>query len=208
MPGDARHFYTPTPSAVRGPDLGLDAHLCESISAVNVTITGFMGAGKTTAGRRLARLLGIPFADSDAEIERAYGPIAQIFATEGEAVFRERESETIARLCSGGPLVLAVGGGAVLDPANRVAMRRDGCIVNLALKPETAYSRVAHRTHRPVLGSSVELERIRELMAERAAAYADNDLSISVDARSPSAIAHIIARWYRRRIEDSAAVTS
>lgn len=185
--------------------LGLVARLCESIG-VNVTITGFMGAGKSTAGRRLARLLHIPFADSDAEIERAYGPIPDMFARDGETVFRARESEIIAKLCEGGPLVLAVGGGAALDPANRAVMRRDGCIVNLALKPETAFARVSHRTHRPMLGTIPSLERIRELMAERTAAYADNDLSISVDARSPSAIAHIIARWYKRRVSGTKAL--
>jgi len=174
---------------------------------VNVTITGFMGAGKTTAGRRLARLLRIPFADSDVEIERVHGPIAEIFEGEGEAGFRLRESETIARLCEGGPLVLAVGGGAILDPANRAIMRRNGCIVNLAIKPETAYARVAHRAHRPLLGPVPTLETIRSLMAERSAAYADNDLSISVDARSPSAIAHIIARWYKRKAATEAPVT-
>lgn len=174
---------------------------------VNVTITGFMGAGKSTAGRRLARLLRIPFVDSDVEIERAYGPIAEIFERDGEAVFRARESETIARLCDEGPHVLAVGGGAVLDPANRAVMRRNGCIVNLALKPETAYSRVAHRTHRPLLGAVPTLETIRALMAERAPAYADNDLSIAVDARSPSAIAHIIAKWYRRKTAAEEAVS-
>jgi shikimate kinase len=175
------------------------ASVCANPFSVNVTITGFMGAGKSTAGRRLARLLRIPFVDSDVEIERAYGPIAAMFEREGEAVFRARESETIARLCGDGPQVLAVGGGAVLDPANRAAMRRNGCIVNLALRPETAYSRVAHRTHRPLLGPVPTLETIRALMAERAAAYADNDLSISVDTRSPSSIAHIIARWYVRK---------
>jgi shikimate kinase len=180
--------------------------LCESVR-VNVSITGFMGAGKSTAGRRLARLLRIPFVDSDVEIERAYGPIAEIFDRDGEAVFRARESETLARLCAEGPHVLAVGGGAVLDPANRAVMRRNGCIVNLALKPETAYSRVAHRTHRPLLGPVPTLETIRALMAERAAAYADNDLSISVDTRSPSAIAHIIARWYRRKTSAEEAVS-
>lgn len=175
---------------------------------MNVTITGFMGAGKTTAGRRLARLLRIPFADSDAEVERAFGPIAELFERGGEASFRARETETIARLCAGGPLVLAVGGGAVLDPANRAAMRRNGCIVNLALKPETAFARVSHRAHRPLLGPTPSLERIRALMAERAAAYADNDLSISVDARSPSAIAHMIARWYKRKTAVDDAVTT
>jgi len=166
-----------------------------------------MGAGKTTAGRRLARLLRIPFVDSDVEIERTYGPIAEIFERDGEAAFRARESETIARLCAGGPLVLAVGGGAILDPANRQVMRRNGCIVNLALKPETVHARVAHRTHRPLLGPVPTLETIRSLMAERAAAYADNDLSISVDSRSPSAVAHIIARWYKGKTSTQAAVS-
>jgi shikimate kinase len=166
-----------------------------------------MGAGKTTAGRRLARLLRIPFVDSDVEIERAYGPIAEMFEREGEAVFRTRESETIAKLCEGGPLVLAVGGGAILEPANRAIMRRNGCIVNLALKPETAFARVAHRAHRPLLGAAPTLETIRALMSERAAAYADNDLSIAVDTRSPSAIANIIARWYKRKMEAEEAVS-
>jgi len=173
---------------------------------MNVTLTGFMGAGKTTAGRRLARLLRIPFYDSDTEIEREHGPIADIFERLGEAAFRTIEAETITRLCAGGPLVLAVGGGAVLDAANRRAMRGGGWIVNLALKPETALSRVAHRSHRPVLGQAPALESIRSLMVERAAAYADNDLSIAVDAKSPSAIAHIIARWYRRRAASDKAV--
>ena len=168
-------------------------------AAMNVALTGFMGAGKTTAGKRLARLLGIPFADSDSEIEREHGPIAQIFAREGEPCFRRYESEAIDRLTEKGPLVLAVGGGAVLDPANRQRLRRNGCIVNLALKPETAYRRVAHRTHRPLLGPAPSLESIRSIMQARAAAYADNDLSVAVDTKTPSAVAHIIARWYRHR---------
>ena len=188
---------------------GSQEHRAASAKAirVNVTITGFMGAGKTTAGRRLARLLSIPFVDSDVEIERTYGPIPEIFERDGEAAFRERETETIAKLCEGGPLVLAVGGGAILDPANRAILRRNGCIVNLALKPETAFARVAHRAHRPLLGAVPTLETIRALMAERAAAYADNDLSIAVDTRSPSAIAHIIARWYKRKTAPGEAVS-
>ena len=168
---------------------------------MNVTLTGFMGAGKTTAGRRLARLLRLPFVDSDVEIEKAHGSIAEIFAGEGEAQFRAYEAEAIAQACGAGPVVLAVGGGAVLDPANRAVMRRGGCIVNLALRPETAFARVAHRTHRPLLGTVPSLETITEIMRQRAAAYADNDLSIAVDGKSAAAIAHIIARWYRRRAQ-------
>lgn len=167
---------------------------------MNLAITGFMGAGKTTAGRRLSRILHIPFVDTDLVIEEAHGAISDIFAGEGEAQFRRYEAETIASLAQTGPRIIAVGGGAIVDPANRVALRRTGCIVNLALKPETAFRRVAHRTHRPLLGSAPTVETIRTIMREREAAYADNDLSIAVDSKTASAVAHIIARWYRRRI--------
>lgn len=166
---------------------------------MNVSLTGFMGAGKTTAGRGLARLLSLRFVDVDAEIERAHGPIPTIFEVRGEAGFRRIESETIAAVAAAGPQVIAVGGGAVLDPENRRALRDGGVIVNLAIKPETVLRRVAHRTHRPVLGTAPSLETIRAVLLERAAAYADNDLSIAVDTKSPRAVAQIIARWYRRR---------
>ena len=158
-----------------------------------------MGAGKTTAGKRLARLLHLPFSDTDSEIERAHGKIADIFEREGEALFRQYEAEAIARVSEDGPRIIAVGGGAVVNAANRLALRRNGCIVNLAIKPETAYRRVAHRSHRPMLGPVPTVETIRSIMQERAEAYADNDLSIAVDSKTPSAVAHIIARWYRRR---------
>jgi shikimate kinase len=168
---------------------------------MNVAITGFMGAGKTTAGRRLARLLHVPFVDTDAEIERVHGPISEIFAHDGEAAFREHERGVIDRFSGPGPRVIAVGGGAVLDPVNRRALRRNGLIVYLALKPESAYRRVAHRTHRPLLGAAPTVETIRSLLAARSAAYADNDLSIAVDEKTALAVAHIIARWYRRRAQ-------
>lgn len=171
---------------------------------MNIALTGFMGAGKSTAGRRLARLLRIPFVDVDAEVEREHGKIAEIFAHEGEPAFRRYESEALQRLASGGPHVISVGGGAVLDPRNRATLRRNGLIVNLAVKAETAHRRVAHRAHRPMLGPMPSLEAIRELMAARAKAYADNDLSIAVDAKTPLAVAHIVARWYRHRTQSRA----
>jgi len=166
---------------------------------MNIALTGFMGAGKTTAGRRLARLLKMPFVDVDHEIETEHGAIASIFEREGEAAFRRYESSTIERLSGKGPHIIAVGGGAVVAEENRIALRRGGLIVNLAVKPETAHRRVAHRTHRPMLGAAPSLDVIREMLAARAAAYADNDLSIAVDSKTPLAVAHIIARWYRRR---------
>lgn len=181
---------------------GVNVAACEEFCSVIVSLTGFMGAGKSTAGKRLARLLALPFSDTDLEIEQAHGKIADIFAREGEATFRLYEAEAIARLCEAGPRVIAVGGGAVVNEANRAALRRNGCIVNLALKPETAYRRVAHRSHRPLLGPAPSVDTIREIMRARAEAYADNDLSIAVDAKTPSAVAHIIARWYRHRVAE------
>jgi len=174
---------------------------------MNIALTGFMGAGKSTAGRRLARLLGLPFVDVDYEIERERGSISSIFEREGEAAFRRYESEAISRIADGGPHVIAVGGGAVVDEANRVALRRRGLIVNLTLKPETAFRRVAHRTHRPMLGATPTLETIAQILRDRAHAYADNDLSIAVDSKTPLAVAHIIARWYKRRASRAGAIS-
>ena len=142
----------------------------------------------------------MPFVDTDAVIEEAHGSIAEIFRREGEAQFRRYESEAIAKLSRSGPMVIAVGGGAIVEPANRAALRSNGCIVNLAIKPETAFRRVAHRSHRPLLGAAPSVDTIARIMREREEAYADNDLSISVDSKSVSAVAHIIARWYRRRV--------
>lgn len=158
-----------------------------------------MGAGKSTAGRRLARILALPFFDSDAEIVREHGEIASIFESEGEERFREYEAAVIDRLSLPGACVIAVGGGAVVDPRNRAALRRDGVIVHLAMSPETSFRRVAHRSHRPLLGPAPTLGAIRTMMQSRASAYADNDLSIAVDTKSSVAVANIIARWYRRR---------
>ncbi|MBV8081873.1 MAG: shikimate kinase [Candidatus Eremiobacteraeota bacterium] len=167
---------------------------------MHIALTGFMGAGKSTVGRRLARLLELPFADCDAEIVKAHGPIRDIFASAGESAFRDLERQMLARLISAAPSVIAVGGGAVLDPANRRLLRARGCIVHLAISAEAAHARVVRRTHRPLLGEAPTLERVRELLAARAIAYADNDLSILVDGDSSSKIAAAIARWYRGRI--------
>ena len=168
---------------------------------MNLALTGFMGAGKTTVGRRLARMIGMDFADSDAEIARVHGPISDIFASEGEARFRAYEREALERLCAADGSVIAVGGGAVVDSNNRALLRARCLVVHLAVSPAGAHARVAHRTHRPLLGEAPDLTRITTLLEERAGAYADNDLSINADGASPGKIAGAIARWYRERIQ-------
>ncbi len=172
---------------------------------MNLALTGFMGAGKTTTGRRLARLLGITFIDTDAEIERRHGPIGDIFKVQGEPDFRKIEAALIAELSRAGPHVMAVGGGAVLDARNRHALRRGGLIVHLAISPQSAWRRVSHRRHRPLLGEQPGLVTVTALLEARATAYADCDLTIRVDHRTPLGAARIIARWYEdelnRRIQ-------
>jgi len=163
---------------------------------MNLALTGFMGAGKTTTGRRLARLLGIAFIDTDAEIERRHGPISDIFKDHGETEFRKIEAAVIADLSRAGPHVLAVGGGAVLNAQNRRELRLGGVIVHLAVSAQSAWRRVSHRHHRPLLGEQPSLARVTALLEARAAAYADCDLTVRVDHRTPLGTARIIARWY------------
>jgi len=167
---------------------------------MNVVLTGFMGAGKSTIGRRLARLLHLPFIDTDAEIVKTHGRIADIFEREGEARFRTYERAQLERLETRGPAVVAVGGGAVADPANRALLRRSSLIVHLAISPQAAHARIARRTHRPLLGAASGIEAVRALLAKRAAAYADNDLAVDVERRTVSSVAQTIAHWYRGRM--------
>lgn len=173
---------------------------------MNVTLTGFMGAGKSSTGKRLAGLLGLPFIDTDSIIEQRHGPIAHIFAETGETEFRRIEREVIEEASRSGPVIIAVGGGAVLDAHNRRQLRRCGYIVHLAISPGAVWRRVGGRKHRPLLGDTPSLETIRSLMDRRAAAYADCDLEIRVDRRSPVQAARIIARWYGDKSASEATV--
>jgi shikimate kinase len=96
----------------------------------NLVITGFMGTGKTTVGQAVAARLGRPFVDMDAEIERRAGkPIARIFAEDGEAAFRRWEASICAELGLQRGLVIATGGGALVNPLNRAQMLRNGTVV-------------------------------------------------------------------------------
>lgn len=155
-------------------------------------LTGFMGTGKSSVGPLVAQRLGWKFVDSDAEIvARAGQPIAQIFAERGEAYFRKVEREVIAHLtsdqrrcpqCHGPcPEVISTGGGALVDPANAAALKRAGVVICLTARPEVIAARLARsKAKRPKLaeGGKALLERVKELMAERAKAYARADVQI------------------------------
>ncbi|MBF0129534.1 MAG: shikimate kinase [Alphaproteobacteria bacterium] len=148
-----------------------------------VALIGLMGAGKSSVGRRVATRLGVPFLDADAEIEAAAGcTIAEVFARDGEAAFRDGERRVIARLLDGPPCILATGGGAFMDPETRAAIRRNAVSLWLRADLETLVGRTTGRTHRPLLMQGDPRETLRRLMEERYPVYAEADIIIDTSA--------------------------
>jgi len=138
----------------------------------NVFLVGMMGAGKTTAGRLMARRLKREFLDTDLEIERRCGvKVPVIFEIEGEAGFRQREAAVIAELTAREDVVLATGGGAVLDEANRRHLAARGTVVYLHAPPPALYERVRQDRNRPLLASADPQARLQELYAVRDPLY-------------------------------------
>jgi shikimate kinase len=163
---------------------------------MNIVLIGLMGSGKSAVGRLLAERLGRPFIDTDAAVEAEAGrTIPEIFADEGEQGFREREAAVIARIAGQDGLVVATGGGAVLRPANRQALRQGGWVVWLDAPPEALYERARAQgiAGRPLLAGPDPLAKLRSLAAERAAIYSEAaHLRIETGGRTPAEVADAI----------------
>ncbi len=139
---------------------------------LNVVLVGPMGVGKTTIGRHLAKSLKMRFVDSDREIERRTGvDVPLIFELEGESGFRKRESAVIEALTAQHNLVLATGGGAVLDARSRELMRRNSIVVYLSADVDHLLERTAKDTKRPLLQTDNPRARIQELLTFREPLY-------------------------------------
>src|SRR5262245_34770015 len=140
--------------------------------ARNIFLVGMMGAGKTSVGKMLARNLGKTFYDSDQVIESRTGvKIPVIFELEGEAGFRAREAAVIAELTALQEVVLATGGGAVLDAGNREQLRTGGTVVYLRATVNDLWNRTRHDRNRPLLQTADPLGRLRELYTQRDPLY-------------------------------------
>lgn len=151
-----------------------------------IFLVGPMGAGKTTVGRQLAQRLGLAFLDSDREIEHRSGvDIPTIFDFEGEAGFRRRETAMIDELTARDDVVLATGGGAVLDPANREHLADRGTTVYLAASVEEQLRRTRSGRGRPLLQSGDRRATLERLQAERDPLY--------------RAVAHVVVETDGRR---------
>lgn len=148
-----------------------------------LALVGLMGAGKTTIGRRLAKRLGVPFFDADAEIEKAAGrTVTEIFADFGEAEFREGERKVIARLVEEGPCVLATGGGAFMNDETRALIRGRALSVWLRVDLDVLVERVSRRNTRPLLRGKDPKEILTQLADERYPIYAEADMVVDSGA--------------------------
>lgn len=159
---------------------------------MNIVLIGLMGSGKSAVGRLLAERLGRPFIDTDQWIEEQAGrTIADLFETQGEAAFREREAQVIAAVAARDGQVIATGGGAVLRLENREALRRTGLVIWLDAPPEALYHRARTQglERRPLLAGPNPLGRLRALAESRAGAYqAAAHLRVKTDSKLPAAI--------------------
>ncbi|MFJ1467492.1 bifunctional shikimate kinase/3-dehydroquinate synthase AroKB [Massilia orientalis] len=138
----------------------------------NIFLVGLMGAGKTTIGRLLARRLDMTFIDSDHEIEARTGAtIPWIFEIEGEASFRRREADVIRELTAQNGIVLATGGGAVLNPASRALLADRGTVIYLRASVSSILARTAHDKNRPLLQTADPRRKLEDLTAQREPLY-------------------------------------
>ena len=156
-----------------------------------------MGTGKSTVGQIVAEVLRFEFIDTDARIEeRAGKSIAQIFAEDGEAVFRRLESELVQELGNRERLVVSTGGGLLMNPDNLATLQEHALIVCLWASPETIWHRVRHQTHRPLLQNADPFAKIRELLQERTPAYKKSDTLITTELRSPREVAMQVLKQF------------
>ena len=164
-----------------------------------------MGAGKTAIGRELARQLDLEFLDADQEVERRTGvDIPLIFEKEGEAGFRRREREVIAELTRRDGVVLATGGGVVLDPANRDALKSRGCVIYLRASLDSQAARTAQNRSRPLLHTEDRATTLKQLFEMRRPLYEGlADVTVDTDSGQVRQISQRIIKELERQDADS-----
>lgn len=165
---------------------------------VNIALIGFMGTGKTTVGRLVAELLRFNYLDTDDLIQTQTGrTISEIFAVNGEPVFRELEQNVVAELASRRKTVIATGGGLPVNPRNLASLKTHALVVSLWSSPDRIWERVRHQSHRPLLQDANPQAKIRELLAERKPFYQQADILLNTDLRSVREVAQQVIHQFR-----------
>ena len=177
-----------------GRALGVTASVPAFSVPKTVVLVGLMGAGKSSIGRRLAQVLGLPFTDADSEIEAAAGAtVEEIFARDGEAAFRNGERRVLARLLDNPTQVLATGGGAFMDAETRALIRARAISIWLRADLDLLLARVARRNNRPLLKNGDPRAILARLMDERYPIYAEADVVVdSVDGPPDATLGHVM----------------
>ncbi|MCG3149045.1 MAG: Shikimate kinase [Verrucomicrobiae bacterium] len=167
----------------------------------NLVLVGFMGSGKSSAGRLVASRLGLQFVDMDAVIEERVGQtIPAIFETQGEAIFRQHERALAQELAGQSDQVIATGGGIVLNPDNIADFSRTGIVVCFWISPEAAFERTKHTRHRPLLEAEADRQaRIVALLKKREPLYRAIPIQIDVSQMTVTQQADALERIYRER---------
>jgi 3-dehydroquinate synthase len=164
----------------------------------NIVLTGFMGTGKSSVGKAVAQLLGWEFLDMDAIIEsRTSKTIAEIFAQEGESVFRAMESALCQELAACARVVIATGGGALVSEENRKVMAARGLLVCLNCALDELWPRLQATTDRPMLYTRDRRARIESLLAQRAPAYRSIPRQLDTTGRAITDLAREIVAWWQ-----------
>ena len=177
-----------------GYSIGMDA----ARDIRNLALTGFMGTGKSTVGRQVARELSFEFVDTDNLIEEHAGvSIAEIFDRSGEAVFRKMERDVVAQLVHRDDTVIAAGGGLVVDPANLESLKTHALVVCLWASPEAIWQRCRTQTHRPLLHDPDPQARIRELLDRREPHYRQADIIVSTEIRPQREVVQQVVHQFR-----------
>ncbi|NMA69986.1 MAG: shikimate kinase [Desulfitobacterium sp.] len=162
----------------------------------NIILVGFMGTGKSTVGRRLAKLLDWEFIDTDIEIERLLETtVAEIFKRHGEVRFRSEERLLVRRLADKRKTVIATGGGTVLNPDNWSDLAKSGVVFGLYAPLDVIYQRVGHRNDRPLLRG--ERKEVEELWARRQPVYNQADYTIDTTDKGIDEVVEEIYQIYK-----------
>jgi shikimate kinase len=179
-------------------------------SLSNIYLVGLMGAGKTSVGKVLAKRLNKTFVDADhVLVERTGVKIPVIFEVEGEAGFRAREAAILTELCARQEIVLATGGGAVLNPVNRNALRNSGTVVYLRAAPEELWRRTKHDKNRPLLQNGDPLGTLQRLYQERDPLYRESaHLIVDTGSQSIARLATVLERELSQFEQQASAASS
>ena len=177
---------------------------------MKIVLTGFMGAGKSATGKVLARQLNLQFLDTDRLVEEQAGrSIKQIFQLQGESFFRSLEKKIVADVSGKDGVVIAAGGGAILDPGNRRKLKKNGTVIFLMVSPDWVRKRTAGTDKRPLLNTPDNVgapfmapagsinrtptrEIIKNLLSQRLPLYRKADICVDTDNKTPREVAQEI----------------